>query len=270
MMKLAKIQFGDDMIFTHVLVSFYDGWDCEAFLDSIKHLLLETAVIDTYDREAYSIKGQELDTVLNRPGLLCIATQLKDEQEIESLKEMIDSAEKNKVFFTTVLLCDVESRSDRQEKALEYFNVHANAVIDLQKMIPSYKKGDAVSFIVQSILAACVFPDTVPVLDIVDVKDSVRGIAHAAIVRETDHNDYPNVSKFAQATVEQMSRQQKDLSRANSIYVAAFGNHETLTMQFLVEFVMDISVGEDAQCIMTGVYDDTMKDGEILVVTIAS
>jgi hypothetical protein len=270
MMKLAKIQFGDDMIFTHVLVSFYDGWDCEAFLGSIKHLLVETAVIDTYDREAYSIKGQELDTVLNRAGLLCIATQLKDEQEIESLKEMIDSAEKNKVFFTTVLLCDVESRSDRQEKALEYFNVHANAVIDLRKMIPSYQKGDAASFIVQSILAACVFPDTVPGLDIVDVKDSVRGIAHAAIVRETDHNDYPNVSKFAQATVEQMSRQQKDLSRANSIYVAAFGNHETLTMQFLVEFVMDISVGEDAQCIMTGVYDDTMKDGEILVVTIAS
>ena len=95
-MKLEKIQFGDDMIFTHVLVSFYDGWDCEAFLGSIKHLLVETAVIDTYDREAYSIKGQGLDAILNQADSLCIATKLKDEQEIESLKEIIDSAEKTR------------------------------------------------------------------------------------------------------------------------------------------------------------------------------
>ncbi len=176
------------------------------------------------------------------------------------------------MFFTTVLLCDVESRSDRQEKALEYFKVHANAVIDLQKIIPSYQKGDAVSFIVQSIFAACVFStdNIILGLDIADVKDIVCGIAHTAIVRETDHNDYPNVSKIAQATVEQMSRQQKDLSRANSIFVVAFGNHKTLTMQFLREFVMNISVTKDAHCIFTGAYYDNMRDGEIMVVTIAS
>ncbi len=80
MMKLTKIEFADDMIATTVLVSFDDGWDCEAFLGSIKHILPETAVIDIYDSGAYSIKGQELDNVLNRADLLCIATQLKDEQ----------------------------------------------------------------------------------------------------------------------------------------------------------------------------------------------
>lgn len=83
--------------------------------------------------ETHGIDEQTLNDILCPTDLLCIATQLKDENEIKILQTLVDLAEKNKVFYTTVLLCNAESRNTEQENVLEYLKTHTNSVIDLER-----------------------------------------------------------------------------------------------------------------------------------------
>jgi cell division GTPase FtsZ len=86
-----------------------------------------------------------------------------------------------------------------------------------------------------------------------------------------DIGDSQKVKEISQATAEQMSRQGNDLSQSHSVCVVVFGNHETLKEQLLDEVAMEIygRGEEDKRGIHKGVIDDTMKDGELLVVTLA-
>ena len=60
--------------------------------------------------------------------------------------------------------------------------------------------------------------------------------------------------------------QHDDWLQAHSVYFVAFANDETLTL--MAE--LSDCIPEFMQCVFTGIIDDTVKDEEVLVVTIAS
>lgn len=272
MIKLTKLEFGDSYCTIPTLVSFDDCWDLESFLRSIKHLLPETTSIDKYDMEMETrgIDEQTLNDILSPTNLLCIATQLKNEKEIRILQTLVDLAEKNEVFYTAVLLCNAESRNAEQESVLEYLKTHTNSVIDLERynLLHDCKASDAASLVVQSIFAACVFPYFVIGLDSADVKNSILGLGLAAIVRTAVHK---GAKKIFQAIAEQMSMQHNNWLQTHSVYFVAFTNDETLDIPLLAELsdVISDAIPESMNN-FTGVIDDTMNDGEVLVVAIAS
>ena len=274
--KLTKLEFVDDNIDDCILASFDDGWDCESFLGSIKHLLPEVANLTECDIEITEedIEEENSNDILWKTKHLFIVTQLKDVQEIEKVQALVDFASVNRVYYTAVLLCNSESRNPRQERAVEYLKIHTNTVIDLERCnsLCHWQAIDAASFVVKSIFAAVVFPNSLPEeRGFLYLNNVLYGFNYAAIVNVDDIGDSQKVKEISQATAEQMSRQGNDLSQSHSVCVVVFGNHETLKEQLLDEVAMEIygRVEEDKRVIHKGVIDDTMKDGELLVVTLA-
>ena len=271
MIKLTNLKIdGEGWAYTALptLVSLGDCWDYNSFLRSIRHLLLDTN-IDKRDFEMEETDMSEpiLSDVLFHTDVLCIATQLKDEQEIKSLQIMVDLAVKNNVRYIAIMLCNTKSRNHEQEQALSRLKGQVNAIIDFAgyNSISNGQVNNAVSCIVRAIFAPYIFMGIIG-LDLEDLRSGIKehDVAIAAIVKETIHHGFEE--KILQAATEQISMQHRDLRQAHNVYFAVFGNENTIGMGTLQE----ILPGAMENNVVSATIDNAMKDEEVLVVTIAS
>ena len=293
MVKLMNLQIDNDkltkalifyydrvtvpMPISFTLVSFGDCWDYESFLRSIEHLLLAPIIDKCYvEMKENDIHESVLSDVIGRTDVLCIATQLKDEQEIKDLQIFVDLAEKNHVFYTTIMLCNEKSRNSQQEKVVERVKEQVNAVIDLTSYnsLQVGRIDDAASCVVRSIFHACIFKNRILRIEPEDLRSGIKehDVALISIVRATVHihNDQyeTHAEKILQAIVEQISLQQRDLMQAHNVYLVTFCNPGTLGVSLMSQFYATMEKIENN--VIVGVIDDAMKDRDVLVVTIAS
>ena len=145
-------------------MSLGDCWNHESFLSAGKHLFRGVQpTIETYDIELVDNEKLVVD-MLQQTTFLCIATQLKDEQEIKGLRNLVDLAFKKEDCYVAILLCNSESRNPLQESVVEYLKFHTNIIVDLERfhLLPDCQISEVASFVVQGLFACFNFPSLSP------------------------------------------------------------------------------------------------------------